>query len=98
MGANFGNAHKTTYCIMTELNIRRVLWQTPETSEKLSVVRQKNQLASCGDIVASSDYMYMNFDLTFSILRVIGWNQASERRYARLLYHWQKVTRSQAEC
>ena len=56
---------------MTELIIRRVLQQIPETSKKLSIVRQKNQLASCGEIIASSGSMYVNFELTFSILRVI---------------------------
>ncbi len=54
---------------MIELIIGRALWQIPETSKKLSVVRQRNQLASCGDIVASSGYMYMNLNVTFWILR-----------------------------
>ena len=72
MGTHSGKAHKTTYCTMTELIICRVLQQIPETSRKLSIVRQKNELASCGDIIASSGSMYKNFKLTFSILRVIG--------------------------
>ena len=98
MGTHFGKAYKTTYCIMTELIVRRALWQIPETSKKLSVVRQKNQLASCGDTIASSGFMYINFNLTFSILRVLGWHGASERRYTRFLYYWQKSARSPAEC
>lgn len=43
---------------MTELILCRVLLQIPETSEKLSIVRQKSQLANCGDIVASSGYVH----------------------------------------
>ena len=63
---------------MTELIICRVLRQIPETSKKLSIVRQKNQLASCGDTVTSSGYMYIIFQPHFRLcVREIGWHQAS---------------------
>ena len=98
MGTHFGKAHKIRYCTVTKLIIRRVLQQIPGTSEKLSIVRQKNQLASCGDIVASFGYMYMDFIIPFSIVRVRGWHEASEMRYTKFSNYWQKATRSKAEC